>query len=119
MKYGDRLAQLRKDRDMLQSDLAAILDVSPSAIGSYERSERQPNYELLTKYSKLFNVSIDYLLCNSDEKFTLEQYKQLSTFDLKDMLDKHEITLDGKPLAADLKAKLADIAHILCFDRLK
>ena len=119
MKYGDRLKQLRLDRDLKQSDLAAILKISTSAIGSYERCERQPTYELLAQYSKLFNVSIDYLLCNSDEKYTLEQYKQLSTFDLKDMLDKHEITLDGKPLAADLKAKLVDIAHILCFDRLK
>lgn len=118
MNYGERLRKLRKDRDLKQSDLAAILDISSSAIGSYERCERQPTYELLHKYAKYFNVSIDYMLCLSNEKLTVEQYQQLTTLDLSDMLQKHSITLAGKELTAEEKRRVLDIATVLLFDRL-
>lgn len=117
MNYGERLKELRLSMDYKQSDLAAILDVSTSAIGSYERCERQPTFELLRKYAKLFNVSIDYMLCNSDEKLTTEQYQQLTTLDLSATLYKHSITLDGVELTAADKQRVLDITRVLLFDR--
>lgn len=117
MNYGERLKQLRKDRDLKQSDLAAILGVSSSAIGSYERCERQPTFELLHKYAELFKVSIDYMLCLSDEKLTVEQYQQLTTLDLSATLHKHTITLDGVELTAADKQRVLDVVTVLLFDR--
>lgn len=117
MNYGERLKELRLSRDFKQSDLAAMLDVSTSAIGSYERCERQPTFELLHKYARLFNVSIDYILCNSDEKLTTEQYQQLTAFELSDVLHKHTITLGGVELTAADKQRVLDIAQVLLFDR--
>lgn len=117
MNYGERLKQLRKDRDLKQTDLAAILDVSSSAIGSYERCERQPSFELLLKYAKCFNVSIDYMLCLSDEKQTVEEYQQLTTLDLSETLHKHSITLDGKMLTEADKQRVLDVVRVLLFDR--
>ena len=118
MNYGERLKQLRKNRHLKQADLAAILDVSTSAIGSYERCERQPTYELLHKYAAYFNVSIDYILCLSNEKLTVEQYQQLTTFDLSNVLHKHSITLAGVELTAEDKKRVLDIATVLLFDSL-
>lgn len=117
MDYGERLKELRLSRDLKQSDLAAILEVSTSAVGSYERCERQPTFELLHKYAKIFNVSIDFLLCNSDEKLTTEQYQQLTTLDLSDTLHKHTITLGGVELTEADKRRVLDIAMVLLFDR--
>jgi len=118
MNYGERLKQLRKDRDLKQSDLAAILGVSSSAIGSYERCERQPTYELLLKYAEFFKVSIDYMLCNSNEKLTVEAYRQLETLDLSDTLAKSSVTLDSVELSAADKKRVLDIATVLLFDKL-
>lgn len=118
MNYGERLKGLRLSRNLLQSDLAEILGVSPSAIGSYERCERQPTYELLHQYAEMFNVSIDYILCRSNEKLTVEQYQQLTTFDLSEMLHKHSVTLAGAELTAEDKRRVIDIATVLCFDKL-
>ena len=118
MNYGERLKQLRKGRDLKQSDLAAILGISSSAIGSYERCERQPTFELLHQYAKYFKVSIDYLLCNSDEKLTVEEYQLLTTLDLSNTLKKHTITLAGKELTEADKQRVIDIAMVLLFDRL-
>jgi transcriptional regulator with XRE-family HTH domain len=118
LNYGERLKELRLGRDLKQSDLAAMLGVAASTIGSYERCERQPTFELLNKYAKLFNVSIDYMLCNSDEKLTVEQYQQLTTLDLSDTLYKHSITLAGVELTAEDKRRVIDVVTVLLFDKL-
>lgn len=117
MNYGERLKELRLSRDLKQSDLAALLGVSTSAIGSYERCERQPTFELLHKYAQYFNVSIDYMLCHSDDKQTVEQYQQFTTLDLSNTLYKHSVTLAGVELTEADKEKLLLIANVLLFDR--
>lgn len=118
LNFGERLKQLRKSRDLKQSDLAAILDVSTSAIGSYERCERQPTFELLHKYAKYFNVSIDYMLCNSDKLLTVEAYMALDKLDLKEMLANNSVTLDGVELSPADKQRIIDISTVLLFDKL-
>lgn len=117
LNYGERLKQLRLSKSLKQSDLAVILGVSSSAIGSYERCERQPTFELLHKYANIFKVSIDYMLCLSDEKLTVEEYQHLTTLDLSDTLHNHAITLDGIELTNDDKQRVLDIARVLLFDR--
>ncbi|WRS27316.1 helix-turn-helix transcriptional regulator [Oscillospiraceae bacterium MB08-C2-2] len=59
---GERLAELRKDRDWDQRELANQLQVSYHTISSYERNISQPNHEMLIKIAKLFDISADYLL---------------------------------------------------------
>lgn len=63
---GARLKQLREEKGLLQEELARALSVSPSAIGMYERDYREPSDELLLQIASFFDVSVDYLLGNSD-----------------------------------------------------
>ena len=119
MSFGERLKGLRLSHDLKQSELADILGISSSAVGSYERCERQPAYELLQKYADYFNVSIDFMLCNSSEKATVETYQQFTTIELTDAFQKHAITLAGVVLSDAEKQRVLDIATVLCFDRLK
>lgn len=62
----NRLKYLREEKNMLQEDLAKVLDVSQKTISNYETGERDMSTETLTKLSEYFNVSIDYLLGKSD-----------------------------------------------------
>lgn len=118
MTFGERLKALRLSKDLKQTDLAAILDVSSSAIGTYERCERQPSFDLLHKYAKYFNVSIDYMLCNSNEKLTVEAYRALYTLDLSDVLANNSVTLAGVELSPADKRRVLDIATALLFDKI-
>ncbi len=59
---GARIAALRRSRGMSQQQLAACLDVSPSAVGMYEQGRREPPGRLLVQLSRMFGVSTDYLL---------------------------------------------------------
>lgn len=117
MNYGNRLKSLRNSLDLRQSDMAEILGVSVSAVGNYERCERQPTFEILKKYADHFHVSMDYLLCNSDSKFTVEEYKSIP-HDILETLKTSEFTLQDVPLTPEQKQRISDIAVVLLFDLL-
>lgn len=68
---GDRICELRKDRNMTQDDLAEYLNVTRSSISNYETGLNEPSLESVRKLSTLFNVSSDYLLELTKEKYNL------------------------------------------------
>ena len=63
---GNRIKKLREEKNMKQVDLARVLSISSSAVGMYERDEREPNDEITLKLAEYFGVSTDYLLGKSD-----------------------------------------------------
>jgi transcriptional regulator with XRE-family HTH domain len=62
----NRIKNLREKRGMSQSMLAEKFTLSQQTISAYERGERDPDTETLTKLADFFNVSIDYLLGKED-----------------------------------------------------
>lgn len=60
--FATRLKELREAKNMNCTQLAKKLGVSSASLGYYERSERVPDIEILSKICKFFNVSADYLL---------------------------------------------------------
>lgn len=63
-----RIREIREDRDLTQSDIAKILNVSQVAYSFYEIGKRQLPIELLIKLAKYYNTSTDYLLELTDER---------------------------------------------------
>jgi transcriptional regulator with XRE-family HTH domain len=61
-KFGARLKELRNKKKLTQKELSKILKISESAIGMYERDEREPSFDLVKRLADIFEVSIDYLL---------------------------------------------------------
>lgn len=59
---GPRIASLRRRAGLSQSELAARLKVSPSAVGMYEQGRREPSVDTLVDMAREFGVSTDYLL---------------------------------------------------------
>lgn len=63
-----RLRDLREDADLLQKDVAAILNCSQVCYSNYEIGKRDIPTEVLIKLSEIYNTSIDYLLGITDER---------------------------------------------------
>lgn len=59
---GVRLAELRKTKNLTQSDLARKLGLHRNTINGYEANTLTPSVEVLKKLAIFFNVSIDYIL---------------------------------------------------------
>ena len=57
-----RIAELRKNKNISQEELADILNTSRQAVSKWERGETYPDIEKLKDLATFFNVSIDFLL---------------------------------------------------------
>jgi transcriptional regulator with XRE-family HTH domain len=57
-----RLKELRKQKNISQTDLAKALNMKQTTISSYEKGKTQPPIEVLIDIANHFNVSLDYLL---------------------------------------------------------
>ena len=69
MTIGEKIQQLRKERNLSQEQLAGQLAVSRQAISKWELGESIPETDKIILLSKRFEVSTDYLLhddINSD-----------------------------------------------------
>ena len=62
MTTGEKLAVLRKKKELTQEQLAEILNVSRQSVSRWEMDAAFPETEKLIKLSKLMECSIDYLL---------------------------------------------------------
>lgn len=61
-RFGELLAELRKDKKMSQRDLGRILHVSVGTISNYETGVHFPDVEKLINLADYFGVTTDYLL---------------------------------------------------------
>lgn len=62
MEFGEKLQELRKNKDMTQEELAEALYVSRTAISKWESGRGYPSIDSLKEISRFFSVSIDELL---------------------------------------------------------
>ena len=61
-----RIRDLREDHDYTQTELAEYLHISQAAYSHYETGDRSVPLEVLIQIARFYNVSIDYLLGETD-----------------------------------------------------
>lgn len=64
VRQVNRIAELRKKIGLSQSALGEILGVSQQTISKYEKSDLNVAADILAKMSRVFKVSIEYILRN-------------------------------------------------------
>lgn len=65
-----RLRDLREDHDYNQQHVADYLNINRVVYTRYELGDREIPISYLIKLSKLYNVSIDYIVGISEQKTT-------------------------------------------------
>ncbi len=77
-KYGDvsmaltlsaRLRELRISKNLMQDQVAKLVNVDQTTISAYENGTRQPSYEVLVALADLYRVSTDYLLGRTCDRY--------------------------------------------------
>lgn len=108
--FGKKIAALRKENKMSQSDLAKMLNTSISVIGRYERDEMKPSIEVAQKIAGFLDTTVGYLLGETEDAelfknpSMLQRLKELNSLPEKDK-DYILYALDG--LLQNVKAKKA------------
>lgn len=59
---GKFIAQLRKEKQLTQNDLADLLQVTNKAVSRWETGEGYPDVSSLVKLASILNVTVDELL---------------------------------------------------------
>ncbi len=65
-KFSEKIRELRIENNLSRSELAQKLNVSIRLISYWEKGERECDFDMLLKISKLFSVTVDYLLGNCE-----------------------------------------------------
>lgn len=86
--FGERLRELREESEMTQEQLGKLLNITKQAISNYEKGENEPTLDTLVKMADIFNVSLDYLLCRTNQRVNLHIENEILLNTLNDKYKK-------------------------------
>lgn len=73
-----RLKELRKEKKLLQKDVASAVNHSITCISDWERGKREPSIDDLIRLADFFGVSIDYLVGREEDGVVIVSGNELS-----------------------------------------
>ena len=66
MTCGERLTLVRKRKKLSQNEVGKKIGINGDDVGRYERNEVRPTIEMATKLAHSLEISLDYLVGNTD-----------------------------------------------------
>lgn len=101
-QFGDRLKELRSEKQLTQEQLAKIFNTGKASISNYESNRRIPDPYLVEKYADFFEVSIDYMLGKTDMRNDEDILKKLGAIPVGPMVK--------VPIVGTVRAGLGGVA---------
>ncbi|MFN4122379.1 MAG: XRE family transcriptional regulator [Flavobacteriales bacterium] len=86
---SSNLKILRKIKGLSQEEVAEKLGLKRTSISGYENGTSEPSVEGLIKFSKLYNISIDSLLCEDLSSKGQAYVEKLTSGNILDLEGKH------------------------------
>ena len=106
MSCGSRIIKLRKEHNITRGKLAKDLNISYITLRNYEICDIEPDYKLLIKIAKYFNVTVDYML-GLQSYSNMQNQKYLKKINLENKQKSSEVDI------INLEDKIKSIEHIL------
>ena len=114
MQLGDKILNLRKQKNWSQSELAKAVGISYAQVGRYETKGSQPSADVLKKIADALDTSTDYLMYgDKDEKAkaSLEDTELLQQFKEVDKMKDEDKSVIKKLIDAFItKGKIKQLA---------
>jgi transcriptional regulator with XRE-family HTH domain len=106
MNYKNRIAALRKNRNLTQDDMATTLGISRAALSHYEKGRREPDYSTLITIADFFKVSLDYIMGRTDDPLASldpDNREFADQLELSDdqLMQQFALTIDGQKLSVE------------------
>ena len=105
--FGKRLTEVRKEQKISQDNLAKKIGVHGAVIGRYERDEVKPSIEMAAQIAESLEVSLDYLVGNTDLLLDKTIIKRIQDIQKLDNENKGHLFAMMDAFLRDFKAKQA------------
>lgn len=76
MNYGNKIAELRKSKNLTQADLGKRLNVTAQAVSKWENDLSEPDIDSIKKLCGIFEISVDAFLDSDANENVLSQEKE-------------------------------------------
>ncbi|WP_418026261.1 helix-turn-helix domain-containing protein [Paenibacillus sp. JJ1722] len=122
--YPNRIRELRKSQKKSGVQVADFLGITPQFLYNIEKGSRTLSAEVASKLAEYFDVSVDYLLCRTENDKDDRQYPEWAASkdirDFKTMLEEDEpVMFDGVPIADEDKEKIKRVMEAMFWDAKK
>ena len=74
----EKIKSYRESKNMTQNEIADILGVKSATVSKYESGTLEPNIESLKKLAEIFEVSVDELLNDEQDRFDISKINVLN-----------------------------------------
>lgn len=78
LTIGERIKYLRQCRKKTLDELAEELETTKTTLSRYENNKRVPDADFVVKLAKHYRVSADYILCLSDNPFSMTDFIRIN-----------------------------------------
>ena len=119
LTLGQRIAMLRRQKELTQEALAEALGVSPQAVSKWENDASCPDIMLLPQLAKMLDVTVDALLSGEPEPETRLVPERLrknpDTMILKVSIN----SSDGDKVRVNLPLALVKVGLVMSLDNVQ
>lgn len=104
-----RIKELRIQNNLTQSGLAMEVGCSQNLISRIEHGKAKPTSDILKAMSKIFNVSVDYILCETQLPYKADTYVNLQQSRLFDYLNRiQKLPIDKQKIIEEIIRSFED-----------
>jgi transcriptional regulator with XRE-family HTH domain len=105
--FGKRLTEVRKSKKISQDELGKAISVVGAVIGRYERDEVKPSIDTAAAIAEALEVSLDYLVGNTDLILDKTIVKRIADIQKLDKAEREHVNALLDAFLRDTKAKRA------------
>ena len=110
----NNIQALRKEKHISQTYLSILLEVSQETISAYENGKPNPSTKSLIRLREIFQVSIDYILGLTEDRYPTAQRSDLSQDEQSLLHAYRQLDASGKSqIRAYLEGFLASRAYTI------
>lgn len=96
MEFHERLIELRKEKGFTREEFANYLGISKYTLRNYEMGKTEPGHIFLKYLSDIFQVSIDYLLCMTDDRTPPDKVSVFSASEIEHIKNYRALDTPGR-----------------------
>lgn len=97
MDFGTRLKALRKKNKHTLQELAKKINFNYSNLSKIERGDRKPTFEFIESISKVYDVSIAYLVGEEYTKSEKDFMGETTILSVDELKEKYDLVIGDRP----------------------